>query len=280
MWCYQAPTSSAAVSASSGTPVSKRLARPSFDELAASGEAVARGDRRRPERIRATPGLAVGRNEVADVGARVADRTHLPVEHCGHPLRLLVGDHHVPEAIIAVDDGCRQLFRNVRGEPVRDVDHLGQVARLVHLPELREPAYLARVVVPRSLERGQPGRGHVGRMDLDECVDEVVRQSAPRSGIAVQWRRQLCRDHVSVDVVHDVERNAEQGIVLAHGAAVRDADPERCERELQPRLAHDVVRRRRQRWPWRSSQHVSRPVFPLEQEGEVRATALADAARL
>ncbi len=137
VWCCQAPTSSAAVSASSGTPVSKRPARPSsafaedgrfpecerleprerldvtvasarvsLDELAARRKAVARCDRGCPERIFAASGLTVGRDEIADVGARVADGAHLPVEHCSHPLRLLVRDHDVPEAIIPVDDGC------------------------------------------------------------------------------------------------------------------------------------------------------------------------------
>ena len=99
-------------------------------------------------------------------------------------------------------------------------------------------------------------------------------------GILVERRRQSGRDHSSVDVVHDVERDAEQGVVLAYGANVRDADPERCERELQARLAHDVVRRGRQRRPWRPPQHVPRSVVALEQEGEVRAAALADPVRL
>ena len=51
-------------------------------------------------------------------------------------------------------------------------------------------------------------------------------------------------------------------------------------RELKRRLPHDIVRRRRQRRPGRSPQHVPRSVLPLEQEGEVRAAALADPVRL
>ena len=53
----------------------------------------------------------------------------------------------------------------------------------------------------------------------------------------------------------------------------------RHERELEPRLAHHVVRGRRQRRSRRAAQHE--PVgAALEQEGEVRAAAVADPARV
>src|SRR5712691_4154750 len=77
--------------------------RVTLDELATRGEAICRRDRRRPERIHAASGLAVGRDEIADVGARVADRTHFPIEHRRDSLRLLARDDHVSEAVIAVD---------------------------------------------------------------------------------------------------------------------------------------------------------------------------------
>ena len=73
-----------------------------------------------------------------------------------------------------MDDGCGQSLRHVRGQPLPDVDDLGQVSRLVHLPELREPAHLALVVVPGSQERGQTGGVDVRGVDLHERVNEVV----------------------------------------------------------------------------------------------------------
>src|SRR5439155_1278479 len=123
--------------------VAAASARISLDELRARREAVQRGDGRRPERILSAARFAVGRNEVPDVGARVADRAHLPVEHRSHSLRPLVRDDHVSEPVIPVDDGCGQLFRHVRGQPLPDVDDIGQVSCLVHLPELGEPGDLA-----------------------------------------------------------------------------------------------------------------------------------------
>src|SRR2546430_16896367 len=66
--------------------VAAASARISLDELRARREAVQRGDGRRPERILSAARFAVGRNEVPDVGAWVADRAHLPVEHRSHSL--------------------------------------------------------------------------------------------------------------------------------------------------------------------------------------------------
>ena len=63
-----------------------------------------------PSGLRLAARLAVGRDEVADVGARIADRAHLPVEH-GRDPRSRSRDHDVPEPVVAVDDGERQRLR-------------------------------------------------------------------------------------------------------------------------------------------------------------------------
>ena len=88
------------------------------------------------------------------------------------------------------------------------------LARLVDLPELREAPHLALVVAPRSRERGEAGRRDVGRVDLDERVDEVVAER-PLGGLALEPGRQLVRRDEAVEVRHHVERDAEQALVLA-----------------------------------------------------------------
>src|SRR5262249_62277259 len=60
---------------------------------------------------------------------------------------------------------------------------------------------------------------------------------------------------------------------------VGDRDAERRQRELQSRLGHDVVSRRRQRRARRPAEHEARAVIAFEQEREVGAAALADSLR-
>ena len=82
-----------------------------------------------------------------------------------------------------------------------------------------------------------------------------------------------------VEEAHHVERDAEHGLVLADGDDLREAvEPGDADRVLQPRLAHHVVRRGRQRRPRRPAQDEAL-VAALEQEREVRAAAVADARR-
>jgi hypothetical protein len=84
-------------------------------------------------------------------------------------------------------------------------------------------------------------------VDLDERVDQLVPETPPRV-LRLQPRRELVGDDPPVDPLHDVERDAEHGLVVAHRDDRRQArEPAGAERELQPRLAHHVVRRRRQR---------------------------------
>ena len=61
----------------------------------------------------------------------------------------------------------------VRCEPAADLFDVGQLARLVDLPELREAPHLALEVAPRPCERRQLRPRHVGGVDLDQRVDQV-----------------------------------------------------------------------------------------------------------
>src|SRR4029077_16810213 len=81
------------------------------DELRFGREALERGDGRDAERARVPAGLGVRREQVAEVGARVADRPHLPVEYRLHPVWPTALDHQVAEAVIAVNDGVGKRLR-------------------------------------------------------------------------------------------------------------------------------------------------------------------------
>ena len=73
--------------------------------------------------------------------------------------------------------------------------------------------------------------------------------------LALEPGRQLVGDHVPVEEAHDVERDAEHALVVADGDDRRQpVEPGGADRVLQPRLAHHVVRRGRQRRPRRPAQ--------------------------
>ncbi len=116
-------------------------------------------------------------------------------------------------------------------------------------------------------------------MDLDERVDEVGRQTAPRllgSRDPAGARRS---GRSPSRYVHDVERDAEDTLVLADRHDRRQArESGLAESELEPRLTHDVVRGRRQRRTGRAPEREAARV-PLEQEREVRPAAFADPLR-
>ena len=83
-----------------------------------------------------------------------------------------------------MDDGRRERSGHVVGEPRRDLVDARDLTRLVEVPELREAANLALVVAPRSSKRGESRSRDVGRVDLDERLDEIVAERATRSSVS------------------------------------------------------------------------------------------------
>ena len=154
----------------------------------------------------------------------------------------------------------------------------GQLARLVDLPELREPPHLPLEVAARPRKRRELGQRDVGGVDLGERVDEVEAERVSRAGCLEAGRKRL-RDDVPVEVAHDVERHAEHGLVVADGDDLGQAlEPGGADRILQPRLPDHVVGRGRERRAWGTAQHEPLAAS-LEQKGEVRAAAVADPRR-
>ena len=69
---------------------------------------------------------------------------------------------------------------------------VGEIARLVDLPELREAAYLPLEVAARAHEVGDAGRAHVDGVNLDEGIDEVEPELSP-SALGLRGRPAACR---------------------------------------------------------------------------------------
>jgi len=132
---------------------------------------------------------------------------------------------------------------------------------------LREAAHLPLEIAARTHEFRNARRADVGSVNLDERVDEVEPEPTLRL-LGLEPGRKRVGYHVAFEEVHDVERDPEHALVLAHGADRRQPYPMWCECELEPCLAHHVVRRRRKRRPRRPAQDESAFV-PLQEKREV-----------
>ena len=176
-----------------------------------------------------------------------------------------------------MDDRVGKRLGQLVGEPGRHLDDGRDLARRVDLPQLREAAHLALEVAAGAGERGERQLRDVRRMDLDERIDELLAEPAPRRRL-LETRRQVARDDVAVEEPHHVEGHADHALVLADRDDRRQADPVWRERELEARLTHHVVRGRRKRGPRRPTQDEA-VVAALEEEREVRAASVADPLR-
>ena len=161
-----------------------RSARRSARRAPARRKARRRGDGRGAERVRLAARLAVGREQVADVGAR--DRRPRPSPSRGRRAMRAARprDDHVPEPVVAVDDGGRGRLGQVRGEPRADLDDGGQVARAVDLPELGEPAHLPLEVAPGAHEVGDARRGRRRRGSRRACRRGRARAAGARPRVS------------------------------------------------------------------------------------------------
>ena len=144
-------------------------------------------------------------------------------------------------------------LRQVRLQPLADRLDRRDLARAVVLPQAEEAAQLALEVARRLAEALQAGVAPVDGVDLDQRVDELL-ADAPAVLEAVERGGHRARDDVALDALHDVERRADDGGVVAHrehGGHARAAG----EARQHARLAQDVVRAGRQRAARRAAQH-------------------------
>ncbi len=168
-----------------------------------------------------------------------------------------------------MDDGRLAGLREVRAQPFADrLDGL-DLARLVVLPQSGEAPQLALEVALRLAEALEPGGAPVGGVHLDQGVDQLVGDATAllrRGELAGQG---VGHDH-PLDLLHDVEGGADDGLVVTDRQHRGDAHATAVERRDDPRLAQDVVRGRRQRGSRRPAQDDLRAVLAAHDVGDVR----------
>ena len=127
------------------------------------------------------------RAQVAEVGERVADRRHLPVEDRHDAGRRRRRVHHVAEPEVAVHDRRRRRVGQVLAQPAADALDGRQLARAVALPEPAEALELALEVAVGPAEALQPGGAPVDGVQRHERVDQLLAH-APAPGLVVERR--------------------------------------------------------------------------------------------
>lgn len=199
-----------------------------------AGRAAGGGDRGvRQAEVRAV------HHEQAEVGQRVAERRHLPVEDGPDPV--VGADQGVVQAIVAVYDGGRGgggQFPAERGVQFVDAGQLAVAGGV----QLLAPA--AQLPVEEALgapEVAQADGPRVHGVQFDERVDEA---EDGRPGALGAQRRELFGRAVrgALDVLHDVEGRPDHRVVLAeqHGLGYRNGC--RVQGADHPVLALHVVR--------------------------------------
>jgi hypothetical protein len=148
----------------------------------------------------------------ADVGQRVRDRGHLPVDHGGdlivHP------DQHVVQPVVTVHDRGRPVGGLAGGQPVVQLVDPGELPAARGVQLLLPPPDLPGQEPLRPPERLQPHRPVVDGMQVSERADQALGDGPG----AVRTRsRHLLGSPVgdAVHPRHHVERRAQHAGVLA-----------------------------------------------------------------
>jgi hypothetical protein len=192
-------------------------------DLGPRREALEHRRRRHDERVGAgarVVGLRPVAEQDADVGERVAERRHLPVEDGRDPPGRRRVEDRVVEAVVAVHDGVPLRRRDVGGEVGRE-----GVERLVALdagrvPLLHPAAHLPLEVALGPAELAQPDRDGVDVVQRGEHVDEPLADRPALRGLVGVARRQVGPADVPLDALHDVERLAEH-LASVHRWSIR-----------------------------------------------------------
>ena len=223
-------------------------------EVGPRGEAGLPGHRGEVHDRARMPPVGVRREEVPEIGERIPERRHLPVEDRRDGDRRMRRDHRVARPIVAVDDGMTLRVRAVRLEPGAEAADRRQRTPGVLLPQGGEERDLSLEVALGSAESGDLRHGDVDVVEGRQLVDErLAEPTAPVRGL------EDCRQGVGDDSpgheVHEVERHAEDGFVLTDVDDRRHRDALPAEHGLDPRLADHVMGRARDRRPRPAPEH-------------------------
>ena len=152
-----------------------------------------------------------------------------------------------------------------------------QVARPPALPQPREAPDLALEIPLGPAEVAEAAALEVDAVQRRERGDHPLRHRGAVRGVAQAGRSRRGHRH-AVEELHDVERHAEQRLVLAGGEHARDRHAGALQPAQHARLAQHVVGRRRQRRARRATEHDAR-ALAAHAVGDVRV-ALADLGRV
>jgi hypothetical protein len=141
-----------------------------------------------------------------EVGQRVAERGHLPVEHAAD--RGADGDHVVDAVVTVHDRAAAGGHRHARGQPVVQFVKAGHVSAAGRVELLLPTPHLPLVVPVRAPEVGQAHGDRVDRVQVDQPVHQVEDQIADGGG---PDRGQVGRQpvHRPLDEAHHVERRTD-----------------------------------------------------------------------
>ena len=213
------------------------LLRVAGDELVSGQEAVGRAHPRHHA-------VVVGRqrlvdHEQADVGQRVAEGGHLPVDDGGDPGQ--VGRvHDVGEPVVAVHDPGSRLLGNGRGQFLQQCRQILAWFGLVGLPLLGPAPHLPRQEPVGSAELGQPHAVRLDSVQRHERVHQLVAGAARELRGEFRDRFRTVEDD-AVDEGHEIEAGSEHGLVGAQRDRARHRYGGRPERAHHGVLAHHVV---------------------------------------
>ncbi len=168
-------------------------------------------------------------HQQAQVGERVAERGHLPVQDRVDPV--VGGDQDVVEAVVAVHDGGGRGARQLPGERAVQLVDAGQLAVAGRL-QLLAPA--AELPLQEPLGPPEVREADRGRLDGVQPYERVGEAEDHVAGAPGADGRELLGAAVrrAVHELHDVEGRSDDGLVLAeqqcpghrHGGVVQRAD--------------------------------------------------------
>ena len=208
----------------------------------------------------------------ADIDERIAERTHLPVEHRDNAADILGVDHDVIELEIAVHDRRRRrIGRQAIAQPLGQRIHLRQRRRLRSMPAFGPAADLTLDEAGWLAERAQGRRSNVDRVQIGQRVDHRGAEASAR-GRVCQRRRLLGADDESAAALHRVEHRADDVEILAEQVGSRGEREDVVHRRQPPEFARHVVRGGRDRAERRTPDH-DLDVAESHEIGQVRMAA-------
>ena len=212
----------------------------------------------------------------ADVGQRIAQRRHLPIQDGGDVA--VAGEHAVVEAVVAVDQRVAGLDRQRGGQAPRQFVQLRQLALLRSRQLIDEAPHLPSEEAFGFAEVRKSDLGGVDGVESHQRVNQFLPDAAALLLAERRCDRCRIRGYHAVHERHDVERRIVDADVLAQRDGVRDGHVGGLKRRDHAKFAFHVMRRGEDVRQRRAAQHPGQAVG-FEAVGEVRPAVADDLGR-